>query len=136
MQIEKSTSETIVKLAQGAGIGMVFLAIAGQFFPGYMLDSNAKTESAQARQSAIDAGAGLLCLEFYRSAPDSEAKLVALRAGQSYAASRDTNVLVAAEKAIAVYSAAKVTPEPYKYGVQSSCGEQLHKAPAATAAKL
>lgn len=133
MKIDSTTQDTLMMLAKGAAIGAVLVVIGGQFFPGYMLDSTAKVEVAQARQSAIDSSASLMCMEIYRSAPDSEAKLVALRKGQSY---NDAGVAVATEKALKIFSDAKISPEPYSYRVKSDCGDQLQKSSPAKAAQL
>lgn len=123
-------------ILKGAAIGAAILAVGGQFFPGYMLDSNAKVEVTQARQSAIDTGASLLCVQIYQAMPDSEAKLAVLRKGQSYAASQDAGVAAASERAVKMFAALKILPEPYGYRVKSDCGDALHKAPLATEAQL
>jgi hypothetical protein len=136
MRISETQSATLMTLAKGAALGALIVMIGGQFYPGYMLDSNARTEATQARQSAIDSAASLMCSELYRSAPDSEANLVALRKGQGYSASNDALVVAAADKAMKLFANAKISPEPYKYGVQSGCGDQLYKSPPATAAQL
>ena len=136
MHRDPKLSDTLMTMLKGAAIGAAILVIVGQFVPGYMLDSNVKLEVAQARQSAIDTSASLLCTQIYKSMPDSEAKLAMLRKGQSYAASQDADVAAASEKAVKLFAALKISPEPYSYRVKSDCGDNLHKSPPSTAAQL
>lgn len=133
MQISESQKATLGVVWKSALAGMVLIAVAGQWYPGYMLDSNATLAAKQASQSAVDASAALVCAQIYQAAPDSAAKLVVLRAGQSYAASQDAGIAAAADKAVKAFADAKITPAPYGYAVRSSCGEQLFKPPAKAA---
>jgi hypothetical protein len=135
MNISGAQSETIKTLLQGAAIGFLLVAVGGQFWPGYMLDSNVKATTDQATEMANNSSASLLCQEIYMNAPDSKVKLTALRALDSYRISDDADVTAASEQAIKLFSEAKISPEPSSYRVKSDCGDQLAKKPA-TAAQL
>ena len=135
MNISGAQSETIKSLLQGAAIGFLLVAVGGQFWPGYMLDSNVKAATGQATEAANNSSAALLCQEIYMNAPDSKVKLAALRALDSYSISQDADVTAAATQAIKLFSEAKISPEPSSYRVKSECGDQLYKKPA-TAAQL
>jgi hypothetical protein len=134
MNISGAQSEKIKTLLQGAALGFLIAAVGGQFWPGYMLDSNAKAASEQATELSNNSTASLMCRELYLNAPESKAKLVALRALESYRISQDAGVNAASDQAIKMFADAKVWPEPSSYRVRSDCGEQLHKP--ATAALL
>ncbi|MDQ8732154.1 hypothetical protein [Bradyrhizobium sp. LHD-71] len=129
MNISGAQAETIKTLLQGAAIGCLLVAIGGQFWPGYMLDSNVKAAADQATEAANTTSAALLCQEIYMNAPDSKVKLAALRALDSYRVSQDADVAAASEQAIKLFSTAKISPEPSSYRVKSACGDQLHKKP-------
>lgn len=135
MNVSGAQSETIKTLLQGAAIGLVLVAVGGQFWPGYMLDSNVKATIDQASEAANTSSASLLCQEIYMNAPDSKVKLAALRALDSYRISQDANVEAASAQAIKLFADAKISPEPSSYRVQSGCADQLSKKPA-TAAQL
>jgi hypothetical protein len=135
MNVSGAQSETIKTMLKGAAIAFVLVAIGGQFWPGYMLDSNVKAATDQATESANNASASLLCQEIYMNAPESKAKLVALRALDSYRISQDADVTAASAQAIKLFADAKISPEPSSYRVKSDCGDQLYKKPA-TAAQL
>jgi hypothetical protein len=135
MNLSGAQSEKIKTLLKGAAIGFVVVAIGGQFWPGYMLDSNVKAATDQASEAANVTGASLLCQEIYLNAPDGKAKLVALRALDSYRIGQDADVAAAATQAIKLFADAKISPEPSSYRVKSDCGDQLYKKPA-TAAQL
>lgn len=134
MSLSGAQSDKIKTLAQGAALGFLVAAIGGQFWPGYMLDSNVKATSEQATEFSNNSTASLMCREIYMNAPDSKAKLVAFRALESYRISQDVGVTAASDQAIKMFVDAKVWPEPSSYRVKSDCGEQLHKP--ATAALL
>jgi hypothetical protein len=135
MNVSGAQSETIKTYLKGAAIGLVLAAVGGQFWPGYMLDSNVKAAIDQASESANNTSASLLCQEIYMNAADSKAKLVALRALDSYRISQDADVTAASVQAIKLFTEAKISPEPSSYRVKSDCGDQLFKRPA-TAAQL
>ena len=135
MNLSGAQSEKIKTLLKGAAMGIVFVAIGGQFWPGYMLDSNVKTTTEQMTEAANNASASLMCQDYYMNAADSQAKLVVFRALDSYRISQDAGVAAASEQAIKRFADAKILPEPVGYRVKSDCGEQLHKKPA-TAAQL
>jgi hypothetical protein len=133
MNISGAQSEKITTLLKGAAIGFVVLAVCGQFWPGYMLDSNVKATTDQVSEAANNAGASLLCQEIYLNAPDGKTKLVALRALDSYRIGQDADVAAAATQAIKLFADAKISPEPSSYRVKSDCGDQLYKKPATAA---
>jgi hypothetical protein len=133
MNISGAQSEKITTLLKGAAIGFVVLAVGGQFWPGYMLDSNVKATTDQVSEAANNAGASLLCQEIYLNAPDGKTKLVALRALDSYRIGQDADVAAAATQAIKLFADAKISPEPSSYRVKSDCGDQLYKKPATAA---
>jgi hypothetical protein len=133
MNISGAQSETIKTYMKGAAIGLLLAAVGGQFWPGYMLDSNVKASTDQASEAANNASASLLCQEIYMNAPDGKVKLVALRALDSYRISQDADVTAASEQAIKLFTAAKISPEPSSYRVKSDCGDQLYKRPATAA---
>ena len=135
MNVSGAQADRIKLLLQGVAIGFFVTAIGGQFWPGYMLDSNVKAATDQASEAANITGASLLCQEIYMNAPDGKAKLVALRALDSYRIGQDADVAAAATQAIKLFADAKVSPEPSSYRVKSDCGDQLYKRPA-TAAQL
>jgi hypothetical protein len=135
MNISGAQSETIKTMLKGAAIAFVLVAIGGQFWPGYMLDSNVKAASDQAAEAANNASASLLCQEIYMNAPDGKVKLTALRALDSYRISQDADVTAASTQALKLFADAKISPEPSSYRVKSDCGDQLYKKPA-TAAQL
>ena len=136
MNISGAQSHTIKTLLQGGAIAFAILAIGGHFWPGYMLDSNAKAEAEQARQTANDASASLMCAEIYKAAPDGKAKLVAFRKVESHLTGQDADVTAASEQAVKLFADAKIMPEPSSYRVKSDCAELLHKAQPADAAQL
>jgi hypothetical protein len=136
MEISGAQSLKIKTLLQGAAIAFAVVVIGGQFWPGYMLDSNAKTEADQARQTATELGAATMCAHIYATAPDGQAKLVEFRKIDSYRMGQDAGVEDAMKQAIKVYANAKIVPEPSNYRVKSECAEQLHKSQPATAAQL
>ena len=133
MNVSGAQSGTIKTLLKGAAIGVVLIAVGGQFWPGYMLDSNVKAAIDQAGEVASMSSASLLCQEIYSNAPDAKAKLIALRALDSYRIGQDADVTAASEQAIKLFTEAKISPEPSSYRVRSDCGEQLHKKPATAA---
>lgn len=133
MNLSGAQSETIKTLLQGIAIGVVVVAIGGQFWPGYMLDSNVKAATDEIAEAANNSSASLLCQEIYMNAPDSKAKLAALRALDSYRIGDDADVLAASTEAIKLFADAKISPEPSSYRVKSDCGDQLHKLPAKAA---
>jgi hypothetical protein len=135
MNVSGAQSEKIKVLLQGAALGFLVAAIGGQFWPGYMLDSNVKATTEQMTEAANNASASLMCQDYYLNAPDSQVKLVAFRALDSYRISQDAGVTAASEQAIKRFTDAKILPEPSSYRVKNDCGEQLHKKPA-TAAQL
>lgn len=135
MNVSGAQSETIKTLLKGAALGVVLVAVGGQFWPGYMLDSNVKAATDQVGEAANNSSASLLCQEIYMNAPDGKVKLAALRALDSYRISQDAGVAAASEQAIKLFADAKISPEPSSYRVKSDCGDQLHKKPA-TAAQL
>lgn len=135
MNVSAAQSEKIITLLQGAALGFLVAAIGGQFWPGYMLDSNVKATTAEAVQTANNTTASLMCREIYMNAPDSKVKLAALRELDTYRVSQDADVTAAAEQAIKIFADAKVSPEPSSYRVKSDCGDQLQKKPE-TAAQL
>jgi hypothetical protein len=133
MNVSGAQSETIKTMLKGAAIAFVVVAVGGQFWPGYMLDSNVKAAIDQASEAANNASASLLCQEIYMNAPDGKAKLITLRALDSYRVSQDTDVTAASAQAIKLFADAKITPEPSSYRVKSDCGDQLYKKPAKAA---
>jgi hypothetical protein len=133
MNITSAQSEKISTLLKGAAIGVVLVAVGGQFWPGYMLDSNVKAAIDQAGESSNNMTASLLCQEIYLGAPDGKAKLVALRGVDSYRVGQDADVGAAATQAIKLFTDAKIAPEPSSYRVKSDCGEQLLKRPSTAA---
>jgi hypothetical protein len=133
MNLSGAQSEKITTLLKGAAIGFVVLAVGGQFWPGYMLDSNAKIASDEATAAANNVAASLLCQHLYMGASDGAAKLVTLRATDSYRIGNDADIAAAATQAIKLFTEAKVSPEPNSYRVKTECGEQLHKRPVAAA---
>ena len=133
MNISGAQSEKISTLLKGAAIGVLLVAVGGQFWPGYMLDSNVKAATDQASEAANNTAASLLCQEIYLGAPDGKAKLVALRTVDSYRVGQDADVASAATQAIKLFADAKISPEPSSYRVKSDCGEQLHKRPSTAA---
>ena len=135
MNVSGAQSDRIKFLLQGAALGFLVTAIGGQFWPGYMLDSNVKATADQMTDATVNASASLLCQEFYLNAPDSKERLVAFRALDTYRISQDTGLAAASEQAIKRFADAKILPEPSSYRVKNDCGEQLHK-PKASAAML
>jgi hypothetical protein len=135
MNISGDQTAKIQTLLQGAAVGFLLAAIGGQFWPGYMLDSNVKAQSDQLTEASNNASASLLCQQLFVNAEDGKVKLTALRALESYRISQDTGVTAASEQAIKMFATAKILPEPSSYRVKNDCGEQLHKKPA-TAAEL
>ena len=136
MELSGAQSHTIKTLLQGGAIAFAVLVIGGQFWPGYMLDSNAKAETDQARQTANDLSAGVMCAHIYATSPGGEAKLVEFRKTESYLIGQDAGVEDATKRAIKVFADAKVMPEPSSYRVKSECADQLRKSAPATAAQL
>jgi hypothetical protein len=135
MNLSGAQSAKIKTLLQGAAIAFFVTAIGGQFWPGYMLDSNVKATTEQMTEAANNASASLLCQDYYLNASDGQAKLAAFRALDSYRISQDAGVAAASEQALKRFADAKILPEPSSYRVKNDCGEQLHKKPA-TAAQL
>jgi hypothetical protein len=121
----QAAAPTFVK---GALAGMALLAIGGQFWPGYMLDSSAKAAREDAVQGANLSSASLLCGEFYKAAPDSADRLDKLRSTTSYV-SEDTDVTAAVDQTMAAFKAANITPLPSEYRLKSDCVEVLRKKP-------
>ncbi len=137
MQLDSEQKATIMSYAKGALGGMLLLAVAGQYYPGYMLDSSAQKEVQSARQAAVNETVSMVCADMYKSAPGGEAKLVALRTiTSSYSRSSDVDVTAASARAIKLFSDGKISPLPESYGVNSGCSEQLFKSKPATAAQL
>lgn len=134
MNVSAAQSDKIKFLLQGAAIGFFVTAIGGQFWPGYMLDSNVKATADQMTETAVNASASLMCQELYLTAPNSQDRLVAFRALDTYRISQDAGVNAASEQALKRFTDAKILPEPSSYRVKNDCGEQLHKP--ATAAML
>ena len=135
MNISGAQSDKIKTLLQGLALGFFVTAIGGQFWPGYMLDSNVRTTTEQLTEAANNATASLVCQDYYLNAPDGQTKLVAFRALDSYRISQDAGLAAASEQALKRFADAKILPEPNSYRVKNDCGEQLHKKPA-TAAQL
>jgi hypothetical protein len=135
MNLSGAQSENIKTLLKGAAMGVVLVAVGGQFWPGYMLDSNVKAATEQATDAANTTSASLLCQEIYTNAPDGKVKLAALRSLDSYRVGQDADVAAAAAAAIKLFTDAKISPEPSSYRVKSDCGDLLYKKPA-TAAQL
>jgi hypothetical protein len=133
MNVSGAQSETIKTLLKGAAIGFLLVAVGGQFWPGYMLDSNVKAVTDQVSEAANNSSASLLCQEIYMNAPDGKVKLVALRALDSYRISQDADVAAAATQALKLFADAKISPEPSSYRVKSDCGDQLYKKPSTAA---
>ena len=133
MNISGAQSEKISTLLKGAAIGVFLVVVGGQFWPGYMLDSNVKAATDQASEAANITSASLLCQEIYLGAADGKAKLVALRSLDSYRVGQDADVATAATQAIKLFTDAKISPEPSSYRVKSDCGEQLQKRPSTAA---
>lgn len=129
MNISGAQSEKIKTLLQGVAIGVVAIAIGGQFWPGYMLDSNVKAAADQMAESANNMSASLLCQEIYMNAPDSQAKLTAFRALDTFRISQDADVSAASTQAIKLFADAKISPEPGNYRVKSDCADRLRKVP-------
>jgi hypothetical protein len=136
MELSGAQSHTIKTLLQGGAIAFAVLVIGGQFWPGYMLDSNAKAETEQVRQAANDAGAGIMCAHIYSSSPEGQAKLVEFRKTEAYLIGQDAGVEDATKRALKVFADAKITPEPSSYRVKSDCADRLRKSEPATAAQL
>lgn len=136
LKISGAQSLKIKTLFQGGAIAVAVIVIGGQFWPGYMLDSNAKAEADQARQTANDTGAAATCAHIYTTSPDGQTKLVEFRKVDSYRIGQDAGVEDATKQALKVFADAKIMPEPSSYRVKSECAEQLHKSKPATAAQL
>lgn len=129
MNISGAQADKIKAMLQGAAVAFVVVAIGGQYWPGYMLDSNVKAEVEKSVEVTVNASASIVCQQLYMGAADSGTKLVALRALDTYRISQDASVNAAAEQAIKLFADAKITPAPSSYRVKSDCGEQLHKKP-------
>ena len=133
MNLSAAQSDRIKSLLQGAAIGFFVTAIGGQFWPGYMLDSNVTSTAEQMTESAVNASASLMCQELYLNAPDSKEKLVVLRGMDAYRIGQDAGIAAASEQALKRFADAKILPAPSSYRVKNDCGEQLHKKPASAA---
>jgi hypothetical protein len=136
MEISGAQSHTIKTLLQGGAIAFAVVVIGGQFWPGYMLDSNAKVEADQARQTANDLSAGVMCAHIYATSPEGQAKLVEFRKIDQYLIGQDAGVEDATKRALKVFADAKIMPEPSSYRAKSECADQLRKSKPATAAQL
>lgn len=136
MELSGAQSLKIKTLLQGGAIAFAIIAIGGQFWPGYMLDSNAKAEADQARQLANDTSAGAMCAHIYATLPGGQAKLVEFRKTEAYLVGQDAGVEDATKQAIKVFADAKIMPEPTSYRVKSDCAERLRKPEPAKAALL
>jgi hypothetical protein len=136
MEMSGAQSHTIKTLLQGGAIAFAVIVIGGQFWPGYMLDSNAKAEADQARQTANDSSAGAMCAHIYATSPEGQAKLVEFRKIEPYLISQDAGVEDATKRALKVFADAKIMPEPSSYRAKSECAERLRKSEPATAAQL
>ena len=133
MNVSAAQSDKIKFLLQGAAIGFLVTAIGGQFWPGYMLDSNVKATADQMSEAAVNASASLMCQELYLNVANSQERLVAFRALDTYRINQDTGLTTASEQALKRFTDAKIQPEPSSYRVKNDCGEQLHRKPAAAA---
>jgi hypothetical protein len=69
---------------QGGVVGAIGVAIVGQFWPGYMTDSNAKELALQTSERAVIAAFVPGCIELFNKQPDPEAKLTELKQVRSY----------------------------------------------------
>lgn len=136
MELSGAQSLKIKTLLQGGAVAFAIVVIGGQFWPGYMLDSNAKAEADQARQAANETSAGAMCAHIYATSPEGPAKLVEFRKVESYLVSQDAGVDDATKRAIKVFADAKIVPEPSSYRVKSDCAERLRKSEPAKAAQL
>ena len=136
MELTGAQSLKIKTLLQGAAIALAAIVIGGQFWPGYMLDSNAKAEADQARQMANEVSAGAMCAHIYAASPEGLAKLVEFRKIEAYLIGQDAGVDDATKQAIKVSTDAKITPEPSSYRVKTDCAERLRKSEPAKAAQL
>jgi hypothetical protein len=123
-------------MLQGGAIALAIIVIGGQFWPGYMLDSNAKSEADQARQSANDASAGAICAHIYATSPEGAAKLVEFRKVEAYLIGQDAGVDNATKQSMKMFADAKIMPEPSSYRVKTDCAERLRKSEPAKAAQL
>jgi hypothetical protein len=136
MELSGAQSHTIKTLLKGGAIAFAVVVIGGQFWPGYMLDSNARAEADQARQTANDTGAGVICAHIYSTSPEGPAKLVEFRKIESYLIGSDAGVEDATKRALKVFADAKIMPEPSSYRVKSECADRLRKSEPPTAAQL
>jgi hypothetical protein len=121
----QAAAPTFIK---GALAGIVLLAIGGQFWPGYMLDSSARTAQAEAVQSANLSSASLLCDAYYKAAPDSAGRLATLRSNTSYVR-EDKDVSAAVSQSLRAFQSANIAPLPSEYRLKSDCVDELRKKP-------
>ena len=136
MELSGAQSHTIKTLLQGGAIAFAILVIGGQFWPGYMLDSNAKAEADQARQTANDLGAGVMCAHIYATSPGWSDEARRVSQDRVVPIGQDAGVEDATKRALKVFADAKIMPEPSSYRVKSECADQLRKSVPATAAQL
>lgn len=136
MEISGAQSHTIRTLLKGGAIAFAVVVIGGQFWPGYMLDSNAKAEADHVRQTANDLSAGVMCAHIYATSPEGQAKLVELRKIELFLIGQDAGVEDATKRALKVFVDAKIMPEPSSYRVKSECADLLRKSEPAAAAEL
>jgi hypothetical protein len=125
----KDSAPTFIK---GALAGIAVLVVAGQFWPGYILDSGAKAAQEQAVEVANNATASLLCSAYYQSAPDGAASLARLRSSTSHVG-ENKEVDSAVSETFKAFKAANISPMPSEYRVKSDCVEALRKMPEASA---
>jgi hypothetical protein len=104
MELSGAQSHTIKTLLKGGAIAFAVVVIGGQFWPGYMLDSNARAEADQVRQTANDMSAGVMCAHIYSASPEGQAKLVEFRKIEPYLIGRDAGVEDATNRALKVFA--------------------------------